>query len=110
MCVILKGPYVILSNLPVLGTLDFIKPSWLIYGFIRPLCILKDQHRDCVPHVDDIPLTRNNLEMIKATKRYPFHVFEMKDIGETRHVLGVEIIQSRPKKRASKCLGTILGL
>jgi len=29
----------------------------------------KDQHGDCVSHVDDIPLTRNNLEMIKATKR-----------------------------------------
>ena len=69
MCVILKGPYVILSNLPILGTLDSIKPSWLIYGFKRPLCMSKDQHGDCIPHVDDIPLTRNNLEMIKATKR-----------------------------------------
>jgi len=29
----------------------------------------KDQHRDYVPHVDDILLTRNNLEMIKATKK-----------------------------------------
>ena len=69
MYVILKGPYVILSNLPVLGTLDFIKPSWLIYGFKRPFCMSKDQHGNCVPQVDDIPLTRKNLEMIKATKR-----------------------------------------
>ena len=68
-CVILKGPYVILSNLPVLVTLDSIKPSWLIYDFRRPLCMSKDQHGYCVPHVDDIPLTRNNLEIIKATKR-----------------------------------------
>jgi len=29
MCIILKGPYGILSNLPVLGTLDSIKPFWL---------------------------------------------------------------------------------
>jgi len=29
----------------------------------------KDQHGDYVPHVDDILLTRNNLEMIKTTKR-----------------------------------------
>ena len=66
MCVILKGPYVILSNLPVLGTLDSIKPSWLICGFIRPLYMSKDQHGDYVPYVNGILLTRNNLEMIKT--------------------------------------------
>ena len=69
MCVVLKGPYVILSNLLVLGTLDSIKPFWLFYGLRILLCISKDQHGDYVPHVDDIPMTRNNLEMIKATKR-----------------------------------------
>ena len=69
MCVVLNGPYVILSNLPVLGTLDSIKTFWLMCGFKRPLCMSKDQHGDCVPHVDDIPLTRNTLEIIKATKR-----------------------------------------
>ena len=68
-CVILKGPYAILSNLPVLGTLDSIKSFWLMCGFKRPLCMSIDQHGDYVPHVDDILFTRNNLELIKATKR-----------------------------------------
>ena len=69
MCVVLKRPYAILSNLPVFGTLDSIKPFRLFYGFRIPLCLSEDQHGDYVPHVDDIPMTRNNLEMIKATKR-----------------------------------------
>ena len=33
------------------------------------LCISKDQHGDYVSHIDDILITRNNLEIIKATKR-----------------------------------------
>ena len=69
MCVVLKGPCVILSNLPVFDTLDSIKPFWLFNGPRIPLCMSEDQHGDYVPHIDDIPLTRNNLEMIKATKR-----------------------------------------
>ena len=32
----------------------------------------------------------------------------MKDIGEAKYVLGVEIIQRHPKKHASKYLGMIL--
>jgi len=67
--VVLKGPYVILSNLSVFGTLDSIKPFWFFYGLRIPLCMSEDQHGDYVPHVDDIPMTRNNLEIIKATKR-----------------------------------------
>jgi len=69
MCDILKGPYANSSNLPVLGTLDSIKPFWLMCDFKRPLCMSKGQHRDYVSHVDNILLTRNNLELIKATKR-----------------------------------------
>jgi len=45
-------------------------------------------------YVDDILLVGNNLEMIEATKRCLSSVFEMKDMGETRYVLGVEIIRS----------------
>ena len=63
MRVILKGPYVILS------TLDSIKPSWLIYGFIRPLYMSEDQHGDYVPYVNNILLTKNNLGLIKTTKK-----------------------------------------
>ena len=43
-------------------------------------------------YVDDILLAGNNLEMINATKRRLSSVFEMKDMGEARYVLGVEIV------------------
>ena len=49
-------------------------------------------------YVDDILLVGNNLEMIKATKKWLSSLFEMKDMGEARYVLGVEIIRNRPKK------------
>ena len=58
-----------LKQSSVFGTLDSIKPFWLFYGLRIPLCMSEDQHGDYVPHVDDIPMTRNNLEMIKTTKR-----------------------------------------
>jgi len=38
---------------------------------------------------DDILLAGNNLEMIEATKKLLSSVFEMKDMGEARYVLGV---------------------
>ena len=38
------------------------------------------------------------MEMIEATKRWLFFAFEIKDMGEARYVLGVEIIRNRPKK------------
>ena len=34
----------------------------------------------------------------------------MKDMGETRYILAVKIIQNCPKMHASKCLRTILDL
>ena len=37
--------------------------------FQKAIVYVKRSTWDCVPDVDDIPLTRNNLEMIKATKR-----------------------------------------
>ena len=49
-------------------------------------------------YVDDILLVGNNLEMIEATKKWLSSVFEMKDMGEARYVLGVKIIRNRPKK------------
>ena len=53
-------------------------------------------------YVDDILLVGNNLEMIIATKKWLSFVCEMKDVGETRYVLGLEIIQNCPKKHISK--------
>ena len=49
-------------------------------------------------YIDDILLAGNNLEMIEATTKWLSFVFEMKDIGEIRYVLGVEIIRNHPKK------------
>ena len=49
-------------------------------------------------YVDDILLAGNNLEMIEAIKRWLSSVFEMKDMGEARYVLGVEIVRNHPKE------------
>ena len=49
-------------------------------------------------YVDDILLAGNNMEMIQTTKQWLSSVFEMKDMGEARYVLGVEIIRNRSKK------------
>jgi len=54
-------------------------------------------------YVDDILLAGNNLEMINTTKRWLSSVFEMKDMGEARYVLGVEIVRNRPKKLLGMC-------
>jgi len=45
-------------------------------------------------YVDDILLAGNNLEMIEATKKWLSSAFEMKDMGETRYVLGMKLIRS----------------
>ena len=49
-------------------------------------------------YVDDILLAGSDMEMINATKRWLSSVFEMKDMGEARYVLGVEILRDRSKK------------
>ena len=54
-------------------------------------------------YVDDILLAGNNLEIINATKGWLSSVFEMKDMGEARYVLGVEIVRNRPKKLLGMC-------
>ena len=36
--------------------------------------------------------------MIKTTKQLLFSVFEMKDMGEVKHVLGVKIIRNQSMK------------
>ena len=39
-------------------------------------------------YVDNILLAGSNLELMNATKRWLSSVFEMKDMGEARYVLG----------------------
>jgi len=48
--------------------------------------------------IADIMIAGNNLEMIEATKKWMSSTFEMKDIGEARFFLGVEITKNHPKK------------
>jgi len=54
-------------------------------------------------YVDDILLVGNNLEMINATKQWLSSVFELKDIGEARYVIGVKIVRNHPKKLLGIC-------
>ena len=51
-----------------------------------------------VLYVDDILLASNNLGLIRETKRFLSQNFDMKDIGEASHVLGIEIHRDRSKK------------
>ena len=48
-----------------------------------------------VLYVDDILLASNNLDMLHETKRFLFGNFEMKDLGETSYVIGIEIHRDR---------------
>jgi len=42
--------------------------------------------------MDDILLANNDLSLLSETKRFLSHNFEMKDIGETYYVIGIEIL------------------
>ncbi|CAO2814110.1 unnamed protein product [Amaranthus hypochondriacus] len=50
-------------------------------------------------YVNDILLPGKKLEMINTTKRWLSSVFELKDMGEARCFLGVEIIRHRFKRQ-----------
>jgi len=54
-------------------------------------------------YVNDILLAGNSLEIINATKQWLSSVFEIKDIGEARYVIGMEIVRNRPKKLLGMC-------
>jgi len=49
-------------------------------------------------YIDDILLAGNNMEMIQTTQQWLSSVFKMKDMGEARYILGVEITRNRYKK------------
>jgi len=49
-------------------------------------------------YIDDILLVGNKMEMIQSTKKWLSSVFEMKNMGEARYVLGVEIFRNCSKK------------
>jgi len=54
-------------------------------------------------YVDDILLAGSDLELINATKQWLSSVFEMKDMGEARFILRVEIIRDHPRKLIGLC-------
>ena len=49
-------------------------------------------------YVDNIPIARNDMDSIVATKKWLSSTFEMKDMGEAYFVLGIEIVRDRSKK------------
>ena len=46
-------------------------------------------------YVDDVILEGNSLEEITATKLFLSHRFKLKDLGELKYFLGIEVAQSR---------------
>jgi len=59
-------------------------------------------------YIDDILLPENNLETIETTKKWFPYIFEMKDMGEVKYLLGVEIIFETITRRIDlKGFGTI---
>ena len=48
-------------------------------------------------YVDDISIAGNDKKLINVTKKWLSSNFEMKDIGEASHVLGVNILRDRSK-------------
>ena len=49
-----------------------------------------------VLYVDDILLVVNDTDLLVETKQLLFSHFDMKDLGETSYVLGIQILRNRP--------------
>ena len=49
-----------------------------------------------VLYVDDILLATNDIDLLVETKHLLFSHFDMKDLGEASHVLGIQILRNRP--------------
>jgi len=96
------------SNLPNHATSDSTKPSLrlALLWFQKTIVYVKRTTREIMfltLYVDDKLLAGNNLKMINAIKQWLSSVFEMKDMGEAKYVLGVEIVRNRPKKLLDMC-------
>ena len=46
-------------------------------------------------YVDDLILTRGDMEMLNKFKKSMMKEFEMTDLGELHHFLGIEVYQSK---------------
>ena len=51
-----------------------------------------------VLYVDDILLATNDIAMLHDVKKYLSNNFEIKDIGETSYVIGIEIFRDRSQE------------
>ena len=58
----------------------------------------KDKYALLSLYVDDILIARNNLEFVQTIKRWLSSTFEMKYMGETSYILGVNIHRDRSKR------------
>ena len=62
-------------------------------------CILKvcgSKYIFLVLYVDDILLAANDIDILVETKQLLFSHFDIKDLSETSHVLGIQILHDKP--------------
>ena len=60
-------------------------------------------------YVDHILFVRNNLEIIKGTRKLRSSVFEMKDMDEDRYIICVKIIRNLKLDKRSRELNPKVG-
>ena len=48
-----------------------------------------------VLYVDDILLVANDIDILAETKQLLFSYFDMKDLGESSYVFGIQILRDR---------------
>jgi len=58
-------------------------------------CSSSNQYIYLVVYVDDIVITSDDYERIKALKQHLFQNFQTKDLGPLRYFLGIEVAQSK---------------
>ena len=75
------------------------------FGFIQTFggaCIYKKVSGSSVAflilHVDDILLTRNDIEFLDSIKGYLNKNFSMKKLGEATYILGIKIYKDRSRR------------
>ena len=51
-----------------------------------------------VLYVDEILLIGNNKKMLSSVRTWLSNQFEMKDMGDAGHILGIEVIRDREKR------------